>query len=180
MLADEVEPSMSFTDEISDAKFMIQEVGGWIKNADVKASILGAILGAGSSIALAAAPKALIIIKSQNSIGTGILIVMSVCAALLALTCMGFVIRTLIPRTMPSLSGAPNRFSWPSLAAGQRPKDPSSATLRVEEAWAQAELMSQVASAKFSSLRISLILFGAFVVMAVLAWISIAWTDLPQ
>lgn len=142
------------------SKLAIQETGGWIKNADAKATILAGSFGLSLTFAV---PRLLESLPNVMAVpfAFGVWMVFAV-AFLLSASITGFsIVRALIPR-MSSDSSAPNRFAWPSLAQasveGLPPVVAADDQVR-REAWAQAASLARVAVTKFRYFKIALISF---------------------
>ncbi|TAL45084.1 MAG: hypothetical protein EPN91_03140 [Salinibacterium sp.] len=149
-----------------DARFVIQQTGAWIKNADSKVTILAAALGLTSAIAWA---NSWLVIAALNR-GDGVLSAAVIVLAISAVVVLGagarWVFLALRPRTFTSLEV--NRFSWPYLAT--LPSAPTSFKSRTadREAWDQAHVLAKIAQAKFICFRRALewylVLVGVLVI----------------
>tara|TARA_R110002020_G_scaffold88666_5_gene217453 strand:- start:6890 stop:7432 length:543 start_codon:yes stop_codon:yes gene_type:complete len=142
------------------SKLAIQETGGWIKNADAKATILAGSFGLSLTFAV---PRLLESVPDVMAVpfAFGIWTVFAI-AFLLSASITGFsLVRALIPR-MSSDPNSPNRFAWPSLAqasvGGLAPVVATDDQVR-QEAWAQAASLARVAVTKFRYFKIALISF---------------------
>lgn len=152
------------------SKLAIQETGGWIKNADAKATILAGSFGLSLTFAV---PRLLESLPDVMAVpfAFGVWAVFAV-VFLLTASITGFsIVRALIPR-MSSDPTSPNRFAWPSLAqasAGGLPPAISTDDQIRREAWEQAASLARVAVTKFRYFKIALISFciclGSLVVL---------------
>lgn len=132
------------------SKLAIQETGGWIKNADAKATILAGSFGLSLTFAV---PRLLESLPDVMAVpfAFGVWAVFAV-VFLLTASITGFsIVRALIPR-MSSDPTSPNRFAWPSLA--QTPVGRLAPAVVTDdqvrqEAWAQAASLARVAVTKF-------------------------------
>lgn len=142
------------------SKLAIQETGGWIKNADAKATILAGSFGLSLTFAV---PRLLESLPDVMAVpfAFGVWAVFAV-VFLLTASITGFsIVRAPIPR-MSSDPTSPNRFAWPSLA--QTPVGRLAPAVVTDdqvrqEAWAQAASLARVAVTKFRYFKIALISF---------------------
>jgi len=142
------------------SKLAIQETGGWIKNADAKATFLAGSFGLSLTFAV---PRLLESLPSVLAVpfASGVWTVFAV-VFLLSASITGFsIVRALIPR-MASDPSSPNRFAWPSLAQASIERLPPAVLTDDQvqrEAWAQATSLARVAVTKFRYFKIALISF---------------------
>ncbi|BFM25088.1 Pycsar system effector family protein [Microbacterium sp. che218] len=142
------------------SKLAIQETGGWIKNADAKATILAGSFGLSLTFSV---PRLLESLPDVMTVpfAFGVWAVFTV-VFLLTASITGFnIVRALIPR-MSSDPTSLNRFAWPSLAqvsAGDSPPAISTDDQVRREAWEQAASLARVATTKFRYFKIALISF---------------------
>lgn len=157
-----------------DAKFAIQETGGWVKNADAKVTILGAAIGVLFAATIARLADFVHVVRSAPDclpLYWVLLVGFSTCLAAAGM----FIFDALRPRTAHA---AGNRFAWPSLAAT------SPNLLLFEEAgvsaeaWQQAHTLACIASRKYRAFARALISFAvALVSFATLAvWTAVLLT----
>lgn len=137
------------SDVLDDAKFVIQDVGNWIKNADAKSTVVAAATGV---VATAAASKVDVVsaaLRNDSFHCKWLLVVLAATAFTAVIVAGYFLYRALSPRT--SQIGLPNRFAWPSLAEGQGLPTDYSWSVVQQEAWAQAARLAGIAEQKFTT-----------------------------
>lgn len=161
-----------------DAKFAVQEIGGWVKNADTKITILAGTVGVILSLLLARLADILRVVRVHDGAARDVVLVSGVVGlACLALT-VAFSVRALIPRFGGDrMLAATNRFSWPELADDSSSSLPDPATAAME-AWAQARALSRIARAKYRSFRWALGFFLAGATSLVICVAAAAWASI--
>lgn len=166
---------------VADAKFVIQEVGNWIKNADAKSTVAAAATGV---VATATASKADVIraamANAEFHCKWALLLLLFV--ALVSLIVSGYYqFRTLSPRTSrsgTSREGQTNRFAWPNLKDNGPPETYRWLSVK-EEAWEQASALAHIADRKFASFKLALAWFAVGFI-ATVATIGLAtWQSSP-
>jgi len=171
------EPEQLGSESLDDAKFVIQDVGNWIKNADTKSTVIAAATGV---VATAVASKIDIVYSALNNTDFHCKWALLVLAALsfVALVATGYYLnRALSPRTHQE--GAVNRFAWPSLANGKGVPREFSWSAANREAWDQAERLAGIAKLKFENLRTAMRWFGLGFVSSLVMIIVATWNSKP-
>ena len=156
-----------------DAKVAIQEFGGWIKNADTKATILAAAVGILVVALLSRVSKVGEVLRVDPPWRCGIIIVSA--TLILSMVLLGlFLYLALKPRR--SNTAAFSRFSWPSVAA--MPSAPANLArgAAAEEAWIQAHILARIAELKYRWFNRAL---GTFWVTLIVFAILVALVELP-
>lgn len=158
--SNQVEPALTSI-EWEPVKLVLQETGGWIKNADTKSTIIAGAFGVSLTFVV---PR---IVTASTYVFTGVcqftqawwIALLLLVAASIAFTAWNLY-RTLIPRTN---SEPANRFSWPSLATEfATPPAPAGPEITIQEAWQQTLTLARIAQLKFKHLRRALRSFGVY------------------
>jgi hypothetical protein len=146
---------------------MIQETGGWIKNADTKTTVLAAAFGVSLTIAVARIAEATPMVIQLPSMIGAIVWFCSLTLLGVAVVAVGWnLYRTLLPHIE---SAGANRFAWPDLAAGRVPNAVPAADGALADAWLQVATLSGIANQKYRRLRVALKCFGIYLIL--LTWI---------
>ncbi|PZE86603.1 hypothetical protein EDF31_101616 [Curtobacterium sp. PhB142] len=136
------------------AKLAVSETGAWIKNADTKATILAAGLGATATVTASRAAPTWALIAGSNqvlSIAAVIAVSVFVVGAVGTVWCA---VRTLIPRT--NVSGGRNPFAWPSVASSFVVDDSEFQKASAKQAWNQVHALALIAKAKYEAFALAL------------------------
>lgn len=139
-----------------DARLAIQEIGGWIKNADAKVTILGAGVGV---LFGATASRLQIIVEAYRVAGafSAVFLLLAILLAVSFLGVGGSVYWALRPRT----SHVPrNRFAWPALANVAPEELDFDSESVAGEAWLQARDLANIAKRKYGAFGVGLKFFG--------------------
>jgi hypothetical protein len=162
-------PKNEATANLDDAKFVIQETGGWIRHADAKVAILATVIGVVFGIGAAHGQLVFALFQKGGwwSAGTAVLLTIAL------LSIFGILVSTviaLVPRT--HAGELPSRYSWPELA--RQRLAPASLLNREVEAWTQAMTLSRIAKIKFRAFNVamlfSLVFMGAAASIAALRY----------
>lgn len=150
------------------SKLAIQEIGGWIKNADTKATILAGSFGLSLTFVVPRLLEALPAI-AVAPVAFGLWIALAVVFAAAAVITGYGIGNALLPRTSLGAS-LTNRFAWPSLAsvaAQHLPPSVGSAEDVRTEAWEQAASLARIAAAKYRSFKVALVAFCIYLAAVV-------------
>ena len=138
-----------------DAILALQEFGGWIKNADTKATIL---VAATSVVVVALLSRTDLVIRTVRAdVSSRWIVGLLLVATIICLTVLAVcVYQSVRPRKM---NFGFSRFAWPSVAElDSAPVSFSSSTFEAE-AWAQSYALALIARQKFKWFNRALITF---------------------
>lgn len=157
------------------AKLAVQEVGGWIKNADSKVTVLAA--GLGVTLAAVAAQAGAIAkgVGHAPACTSLIIVTLAMLFAVSILSSAIYICLALYPRDGGVTID--NRFSWTTLSKWAAVPDEVVASNGIEDAWRQAQELARIAKLKFRAFRTALLLFGlaavfAFACIGISNWVN--------
>lgn len=147
------------------AKLALQEVGGWIKNADTKTTILAAAFGVSLTFACT---KLLELGPDWISAASGcartwaLIMLIAAIAATVGTGCN--IYRALVPRMHQTGS---NPFAWPDLAGGLKLPPADDIGVSIEHVWSQTRVLALIAKRKYRHLKWALRWFALYLVVLV-------------
>lgn len=161
-------PAREFTESLHS----VTEFGHWIRNADVKAALLGAIQG----LLITALVDRISLVGNVHHLTGAAQVLMAATSALLFVSLVGASL-LLMSTQLPALDSTPieaGGFSFPAVA---RLRDPTllyntREDIRAEQAWRQAWTLSRIAVRKYRRLRLAT-LATAVAVCVFVVWISV-------
>lgn len=160
--------------ELSDSLHSVMEFGQWIRNADVKAALLGALQG----LLITALIDRLSLIGAVFQLRGGERVAMWSASLLLVVSLLAaslLLMSTQLPSLSSASSVATGAFSFPAVAKLQDPS-PLYGTAepeRVKQAWYQAWTLSRIAVRKYRRLRLATLATSLAVFLFVL-WSVVA------
>lgn len=164
-------------ESLDDAKFVIQDIGNWIKNADAKSTVAAAATGV---VATATASKADVIraaLVNQQFHCKWLLLALVIASVASLVASASYQYRALTPRT--TSSGPNNRFAWPSLASKAVVIDNVWSAVR-DDAWSQATTLATIARDKYTNFRQALRWFGVGFATSICLIALATWQSTPS
>lgn len=148
----------------------MQEIGGWIKNADTKVTILAGSLGVVLSVGASRLGDLIALFTDLPLLTTAVAIALLCVFVVTTANAGRWVFVALIPRT--DTGERANRFAWPYLASLPVAPREFDASIVAAECWDQAYSLARIAARKYSAFRRALEWF--FVAMSSLLVLVVA------